>query len=227
MIAIMALYQRLVKVQAPLLPALIRQEAAELPSPAHWALALADIAATDSYPVNRDPSITQELRFAFIAHLLDFVDQEVRLRHPHLLARKYLAYARLAIEDDLENVPEDLTPDSAVARALSCFPLTRTQALTVAKASRARYLHALTAGIEGEEFQRAVAVDGSAELNTITNLLHDMQYFFTGKLSKPEIAHELQAWSDIIKDLGLGETVHALLMQRMNRRQNELRKKDQ
>ncbi|MFJ5220276.1 hypothetical protein ACIP98_37015 [Streptomyces sp. NPDC088354] len=133
MIAIMALYQRLVKVQAPLLPAHIRQEAAELPSPAHWALALADIAATDSYPVNRDPSITQELRFAFIAHLLDFIDQEVRLRHPHLLARKYLAYARLAIEDDLENVPEDLTLDSAVARALSCFPLTRTQALKVAE----------------------------------------------------------------------------------------------
>ncbi|MDX3078597.1 hypothetical protein [Streptomyces sp. MI02-7b] len=110
MIAIMALYQRLVKVQAPLLPALIRQEAAELPSSAQWALALAGIAATDSYPVNRDPSITQELRFAFIAHLLDFIDQEVRLRHPHLLARKYLAYARFAIEESLQDVPRQRRP---------------------------------------------------------------------------------------------------------------------
>ncbi|MFC9645983.1 hypothetical protein ACFTZF_47120 [Streptomyces mirabilis] len=187
-------------------------------APGQWIFALLDIACTDYYSVNQEPGINLAVRLLFASRLLDFVDQELGVHNPFFVTRAYMKVARKAIEGGAHEVPHSLTADAVTARTLRCFRLTRAQALEVAGARRDRYLDALTAGLEGEEFRRTVRVDGDTELNTVTVLLPKARWF-QGKITGRDIAGELNAWLDIYSDLELGDTVAELLNRRQRRSQ--------
>lgn len=207
---------------------LIRMNSTELPqalqnappkAKGQWIFALLDIVRTDYYSVNEEPGIDLTVRLLFASRLLDFVDQELGTRdRSTTIALEYMKVARKAIEDDAQEVPPSLRAEAVVARALQCFLLTRTEALEVAGAQRGRYLDALTAGLEREEFNHAVRVDRDSELNTIVALL-PKAHWFQGKITDTNIADELNAWLDTFPELPLGETVTELLNARREREQ--------
>jgi hypothetical protein len=183
---------------------------------ARWILALADIAFTDYYSVNQDPGVGLTVRLSFASRLLDFIDRELEIPNWTDIADEYTRFSRKAIEDGAQEIPPNLQVDSVVARMLECFALTRLQALQVASVRRERYLDALTADLQGEEFDRAVRVHGAAELLTINYLLSRSRWF-RGKVSDADIARELHAWLDIFAELELGDPVAELLGNRMRR----------
>lgn len=187
-------------------------------APGQWILALLDIACTDYYPVNQESGINLTVRLLFASRLLDFVDRELGAPDPIIVTRAYMKVARKAIEDGAHEVPPSLQADAVVASALQCFRLTRAQALEVAGARRNRHMEALTAGLEGEEFHRAVRGDRESELLTITVLLPDARWF-QEKVTDRNVAGELKAWLDIYSGLELGDAVADLLNRRRRGRQ--------
>jgi len=205
-------YRTLIRLDPTELPQALRN--APPKAKGQWIFALLDIARTDYYPVNEEPGINLTVRLLFASRLLDFVDQELGAPdRSMIIALEYMKVARKAIEDNADEVPPSLHADAVLARTLQCFRLTRAQALEVAGARRKRYLDALTAGLEGEEFRRTVRVDGDSELRTITVLLPEARWF-QGNVTDRNIADELNAWLDIYSDLSLGDTVADLLNRR-------------
>ncbi|MET8637816.1 hypothetical protein [Streptomyces sp. NPDC004680] len=185
-----------------------------------WILALVDIACTDYYSVNQEPSINLTTRLLFASKLLNYVDEELDAPNPVILTRAYMKVARKAIEDSAHDVPASLQADAVVARVLRCFRLTRTQALEVAGAQRDRYLDALTARLEEEEFRHAVRVDGDEELQTVAVLLPEARWF-QREVTDTTTAGELDAWLGIHPELTLGGTVTELLNRRLRRHQED------
>ncbi|WP_329258485.1 hypothetical protein OG223_37465 [Streptomyces sp. NBC_01478] len=183
---------------------------------ARWVLALVDIAFTDYYAVNQKSDIDLTMRLAFASRLLDFIDRELEIDAQADIAGEYMRFSRKAMNDGVRDVPRNLQVDSVVARVLECFSLTRVQALQVAGIRRERYLDALTAHLQGEEFDRAVRVPGVAELLVLNNLLSEVRWF-QEKVSDVNISGELTSWLDISADLALGETVAQLLASRRGR----------
>ncbi|WP_234542263.1 hypothetical protein [Streptomyces shenzhenensis] len=180
---------------------------------ARWILVLLDIAITDSYPVNEEPDVDLTMRIGFASRLLDFIERELQIPDWSRIADEYVGFARKAKEAGLRDIPLNLKVDSVVGRISGCFSFTRQQAVQVADARRERYLEALTADLEEEEFNRAVQVDGVAELLTIINLL-SLSRWFQGKVVDVDLAEELDAWLDVHPDLELGDAVARLLAER-------------
>jgi hypothetical protein len=117
------------------------------------------------------------------------VEQELDAFDPLIVTRAYLKIARKAVEDSADVIPPSLQVDAVIARTLQCFRLTRAQALEVG-AQRNRYQGALPAGLEKEEFDHAVRVDGDSDLQPMVVLLPEARWF-QGKVSDPAIAKEL------------------------------------
>ncbi|MGW6792422.1 hypothetical protein [Streptomyces chartreusis] len=185
-----------------------------------WIFALLDIAFTDYYPVNQAPDINLTVRLRFSSELLKFVEEELDASDQLIVTRAYIKIARKAVEDGADVIPSSLQVDAVMARTLRCFRLTRAQALEIAGVERNRYLDALAAGLEGEEFDHAVRVDGGSDLQPIMVLLPEVRWF-QGKISDRGIAGELGEWLDIYSDLTLGSVVAELLDLRLRRRQED------
>ncbi|WP_328743812.1 hypothetical protein OHT57_00575 [Streptomyces sp. NBC_00285] len=216
-------YRTLIRLEPPQLQAALWRLSPPLPPGrrAPWVLALLDIAITDSYPVNQEPDVEITMRVWFASRLLDFIDHQLEIPHWERIADTYVSFARKAVEDGVQQIPPNLTADYIVGRALQRFSLTRTQALQVAAEERERYLEALTAGLRGEEFRRAVRVDGVTALFVIRNLLSEVRWF-QGKVVDRDLAEELDSWLDIHSDLGLGDTIAGLLAARIQRNHENL-----
>ncbi|QFQ99303.1 hypothetical protein F9278_27700 [Streptomyces phaeolivaceus] len=212
----MVAYRVLIRAESNELTQALKEKAPPK-APGQWILALLDISCTDYYPVNQEPGIGLEARLLFASRLLEFVEQELDLPDPIVISRAYMKVARKAIEDGALQVPPSLHADAVVASMLQRFTFTRQQAVDVAETRRSRYLDALTAGLEEEEFLRAVCVDGASELVAITALLPTARWF-QGKITDKTIADELNAWLDTYAELELGDAV-AELLDRRNREQ--------
>lgn len=210
-------YRTLIRAESSELSQVLRN--APLKAKGQRVFALLEIARTDYYSVNEEPGINLTVRLLFASRLLDFVDQELGAPDRSTsIALEYMKVARKAIEDDAREVPPSLRADAVVGRALQCFSLTHAQALEVAGAQRGRYLDALTADLEGEEFDRAVRVDRAPELNTISVLLPKARWF-QENITDGNIAKALNAWLEIYSDLSLGDSVTELLNARRERSQ--------
>ncbi|MEU7059002.1 hypothetical protein [Streptomyces sp. NPDC046197] len=184
---------------------------------ARWVLTLVDIAFTDYYPANQDQDIDLERRLSFAASLLDFVERELGVHDLVIITREYMRFARLAVDEGARDMPASFRVDAVAERLLDCLPFTREQASRAASTRRDRYLRALGAGLpQGEGFDRAVSFEGGVELRAVLVLLEKLSWF-QGRVADTDLAREVEAWLDVVPELGLGSAVEELLSSRRRR----------
>ncbi|WP_188281395.1 hypothetical protein [Streptomyces sp. CBMA29] len=208
-------YRRLVQSSDSDFSLLVRERFQAYPERSRptWIMVLLDIAATDDCPVNKNPVVGLPRRLALVAALLECSDEHLTIR-ADALADTALNWAHRAWEEGASNVPQSLTPDEAVTRALSCFRLTPAAAEQTAEDRRHHYLAKMRSKglLVPDSAQLAYAEDAS--LNVIEHLLPNLLWF-KGKVSDSRLDNELAVWTTTAPRLPLGDEIKDQLVRRV------------